>query len=55
MVSGCGEHGHHAQQHVELALEPDQQTLAMVRPTLGCHAVEVGQILKPVKVKMKKS
>ena len=51
MVSGCGDHGHHAQQHVELGLEPDQEPLAMDHSMLACHVVaEVGLALKVVKV-----
>ena len=50
MVSGFGQHGHHAQPHVVQGLELDQQTLAMDHFMQGCHAVEVGQIFKPAKV-----
>ena len=39
MVNGCGDHGHHAQLHVEQELEPEQQALAMGHSMVDCLAV----------------
>ena len=50
MVSGFGEHGHHAQLHVEQGLKSDRQTLAMGHSMQACHVVEVGLTLQAVKV-----
>ena len=52
MVNGCGDHGHHAQLHVEQELIPEQQTPAMDHSMLECPAVGMGQRLESVEVKI---
>ena len=52
MVNGCGDHGHHAQLHVEQELGPEQQTPAMDHSMLECPAVGMGQRLESVEVKI---
>ena len=51
MVNGIGEHGHHAQQHVEQELVPEQQT-AKDHSTLGCPAVALGHRLETAVVNL---
>ena len=50
MVNGCGDHGHHAQLHVEQELGAELQPPAMDHSTLECPAVAMGQRLKAVEV-----
>ena len=50
MGTGCGAHGHHAQQYVEQELGLEQHILALDQSMLGCHALVVDQRLKAVKV-----
>ena len=52
MVNGIGDHGHHAQQHVEPELGPEQQTPAMDHSMLECPVVAMGQRLKTVVVNL---
>ena len=50
MVSGIGDHGHHAQLHVEQELRPEQQATARDHSMLECLAVAMGQRLETVAV-----
>ena len=52
MVNGSGDHGHHAQLHVEQELGTEQQTLAMDHITLECPVVALGQRLETVVVNL---